>query len=559
MGFKGEVGSSVLRHSVVLIALSLVIGGGLSAFGTASAAVDGDFEYELINGGTAVSIIGYHGIGGDVVLPSSILGKPVKKIANSAFEGCENIETISLPESLTAIGHYSFMTCRNLTSISIPANVTSIGIYVFNECGSLVSIDVDADNPNYASVDGVMYDKGLTKLWQCPGGKSGDLSIPEGVATITAWSLSYCDKLINVSMPDSVTVVEAFAFIGCSAMNSVRLSNNLTVIEAGVFSECSGLINVQIPQNTTAIGDWAFENCRSLTSVSIPTGVVSLGVHSFGNCEQLTGISVPETVAYISSGAFSGCTLLSDITLPEGISVIENALFMNCRSMGSLVIPSSVSAINENAFNGCSSLRNITIPANVTYIGDRAFSGCSGLSRIVFKGDAPSTGNDWADDWDEDLSVYFFEGATGFTTPTWGGLPCSLYPSIPGAPTNVAMAPLGDTVTISWNAPLDDGGAVVDYYIVYQNGVPICNTSTDRVTIYDLLDGEAYEFTVVAHNFVGVGEESSPVTFTVEEDDPEDDGSNGIDSTMVLLVTGAGLAIVALTAGLLIWKRKRNG
>jgi hypothetical protein len=549
----------MLRSLAVLLILSLIIGGGLSAVGSLSAAVEGDFEYELINGGTAASITGYAGEGGDVVVPSTIAGKPVKKIANSAFEGCENIVTISLPGSLTAIGHYAFMTCRNLTSISIPENVTSMGIYVFNECGSLGSIDVDADNPSYASVDGVLYDKGVSILRQCPGGKTGVLEIPEGVTTITAWSLCYCAEITSVSMPDSVTSVESFAFFGCSALASVELSRNLTTIDAGAFSLCSDLVSVQVPEGVTTIGDWAFEHCLSLTSVSLPSGVGSLGVSSFGYCEKLTQVHIPDTVTYMGSGAFKGCTLLSEITLPEGIPAIESTLLMDCRSLVSVTIPDSVGAIYEHAFSGCTALRNITVPANVTSIGDRAFAGCSALTYITFEGDAPSTGSDWADDWNDGLSIYFLEGSAGFTVPTWNGLPCSLFPSLPGSPVDLTVAGLGNDITLTWNDPIDDGGAVIEYFVVYQDGVPVCNTTAKRATLLDLVSGETYEFKVVAHNFVGNGEMSAPVSFTAGDEAQEDDGEDGSDPTIVLVAAGAVVAIVASIAVFFVVKRRGKG
>ncbi|HNU36695.1 MAG TPA: fibronectin type III domain-containing protein, partial [Methanomassiliicoccales archaeon] len=91
------------------------------------------------------------------------------------------------------------------------------------------------------------------------------------------------------------------------------------------------------------------------------------------------------------------------------------------------------------------------------------------------------------------------------------------------------------------------------------DGVPVCNTTTKRVTILDLVSGETYEFKVVAHNLVGNGEMSAPVSFTAGDEVQEDDGEGGSDAMVILLAAGAVLAIVALMAIFFIVKRRGKG
>lgn len=55
-----------------------------------------------------------------------------------AFEGCEDLEYINVPNSITHIGTCAFGNCKNLISINIPNNVTYIGEYAFTNCEKLI-------------------------------------------------------------------------------------------------------------------------------------------------------------------------------------------------------------------------------------------------------------------------------------------------------------------------------------------------------------------------------------------------------------------------------------
>ncbi|HOQ25327.1 MAG TPA: leucine-rich repeat protein [Methanomassiliicoccaceae archaeon] len=88
---------------------------------------------------------------GRFVIPSS-----VTIIFDDAFGGCEFLTEITIPDTVTRIGDYAFSDCHSLPSIDIPASVTYIGNGTFGWCPSLETIDVDEENPNYASIDGVL-------------------------------------------------------------------------------------------------------------------------------------------------------------------------------------------------------------------------------------------------------------------------------------------------------------------------------------------------------------------------------------------------------------------
>jgi hypothetical protein len=134
---------------------------------------------------------------------------------------------------------------------------------VFLFCSSLISITVDAGNPNYSSQDGVLYNKAQTILIQCPGGKSGDFSIP-----------------------GSVTSIDTYAFANCTGLTSVTFPNSVTTIGMYTFSGCTGLTGVSIPDSVTSIGGWAFYACSSLTGAYFYGNAPTMGSNVFLNCSS---------------------------------------------------------------------------------------------------------------------------------------------------------------------------------------------------------------------------------------------------------------------------------
>jgi hypothetical protein len=167
-----------------------------------SAATSGNFNYT--DNGTYITITGSPiSVTGAVAIPSTINGKPV-----------------------TSIGPSAFFFSSGLTSVSIPSSVTSIGSYAFSNCKGLASILVDAANPNYSSSDGVLFNKPLTSLIRCPGGKSGAYTIPSGVTSIEISAFDSCSGLTSVTIPAGVTSIGNGAFAFCSGLTSASFMGN---------------------------------------------------------------------------------------------------------------------------------------------------------------------------------------------------------------------------------------------------------------------------------------------------------------------------------------------
>lgn len=145
-----------------------------------------------------------------VTLPSS-----VTSIGTYAFEHCAALARVAIPEKVTSIGQQAFYDCGGLTDVTIPANATSIGTLAFSNCVSLTDIFVAEENPQYASKDGALFNKDVTKLVAYPAGKTGAYTVPAGVTGIESDAFFGCVGLTSLTIPSDVTRIGAFAFSHC--------------------------------------------------------------------------------------------------------------------------------------------------------------------------------------------------------------------------------------------------------------------------------------------------------------------------------------------------------
>lgn len=194
--------------------------------------------------------------------------------------------SIDIPSSVTKIGEKAIFDCDRLTSVRLPASCASIVGNPFGSCNSLEELVVDGDNLNFASVDGVLYDKDIRTLMVFPGARHS-VDVPPSVTTIGASAFYACDSLRSVSMP-SVTRLSDAAFYGCENLSLAEMPK-VTVVGDSAFLFCRNLKSVSMPSVVT-IGKYAFEACDSLVSVDIPASVTSIGSLAFYFSDSLTSV-----------------------------------------------------------------------------------------------------------------------------------------------------------------------------------------------------------------------------------------------------------------------------
>ena len=198
----------------------------------------------------------------DLVIPDE-----VKIIKDRAFNYCNSIKTVTMPNGLTSIGMAAFMGCKNLISIDLPNSVTSWGSAAFANSG-----------------------------------------------------------LETVSLANGLTSIGVGTFMDCQNLISIDLPNSVTSIGSSTFAK-SGLKTISIPHGLTRIDSEAFMGCKNLTSIDLPNSVTYIGNSAFAN----SGLKVARLGKQISkiSDAFSKCEdleylIFASETLPIGVNDVIN-------------------------------------------------------------------------------------------------------------------------------------------------------------------------------------------------------------------------------------------
>ena len=253
-------------------------------------------------------------------------------------------------------------------------------------------IRIDEQSPYFSSVDGVLYNKDQTVLWNMPKKKpTTDFVIPSSVTHIGKYAFCGCANLMSIELPSSLTSIGESAFYGCINLMSIELPSSLTSIGDYAFDYCRGLTAIKFPSPSTRIGRYIFSDCTGLTSIEFPSSVTNIGVGTFSYCTGLTSIELPPSLTHIGESAFNGCTGLTSIEIPSSVTSIGDVAFGICTGLTSVTFeaPSSITSIGDWTFSRCTGLTSIEIPSTVTAIGDYAFNECTSLASVTFE--APSS------------------------------------------------------------------------------------------------------------------------------------------------------------------------
>ena len=330
-------------------------------------------------------------------LAAVTLSNQLTAIAPSAFNNCPVLNDVVIPESVTTIHNTAFGACSAMTGITIPATVTAMGTYVFQNCTSLQTATF-AEGTTLTVIPEGTFD-GCTAL--------NEFAIPASVSAINAYAFRNCTALPDISFPATLTKLGGEAFRNCTSLTEVTIPATITAMDAnvfwnsgvvkaevlcpvmgqGTFYQCSNLESVNIHEGVETIGLGAFHGCTKLPAVDIPSTVTKILENGFRDCSSLASVVIPPSVTSIGNYVFAGCAQLQSAIFAEGISlpVIPFGCFFECRALESISIPASVTSIDGEAFRRCSAMTSVNFPDNtaLTTIGDGAFRGCEALPNIV--------------------------------------------------------------------------------------------------------------------------------------------------------------------------------
>lgn len=420
------------QKTLLLLCLCLIVGTNVSADYTL---VDGIY-YALRNGKAVVNSQDdnvYNSYSGNVVIPDTVTYNgqtyTVETIGYDAFRDCENLISVSVPNTVTRIYDRAFYNCGALTSVTLPENISFINEELFYNCSSLTSVNIPK------SVEQI----GKYAFYGCSSLTS--ITIPDNVTWINNEAFYNCSSLVSVTFGNKLSRIWDSAFRGCTSLTSVTFPNSLKELFESAFYGCSSLTSVNIPESVTEIRQMAFKDCYALTSISIPKSVTSIGNMAF-DCNNLTSVTIEsdailseprdpntslrtifgnhvqeyvigEKVKAIGSYTFYNSGNLTSISIPESVTTIGDYAFYKCSQMTSAIIGNGVTNIGNSAFNNCSNLTVVFLGSGVTDIGNGAFNRCTSITDFYCLAEnVPTIGtHDFYEDFLKTVTLYVPEAS----------------------------------------------------------------------------------------------------------------------------------------------------
>ena len=312
----------------------------------------------------------------------------VTAVGNHAFDGCEALTAVILPDGVTRIGAGALYGCAELASVRLPDTVTRVGNSAFAACGQL-----------------------------------REITLSETLRIIEDLAFDQCAALTEIDLPDTVSSIGSKAFRG-TGLRAVRLPGGLQLMGLSVFESCADLEEVVWTPSVTEVPALTFSydwSPNRLVSLFLPEGVRKIGESAFSAAAGLKRIYLPASLQLIDSGAFAPCSALTDVyyagtagqkediqintgndclldaqwhleALPgeceKGIHVLEDGACRYCRRSflpaGPEVIrlPEGLIRLEAEALSGVSG-RAAVVPPDCGQIGSRAFADCPAL-RLLF-------------------------------------------------------------------------------------------------------------------------------------------------------------------------------
>lgn len=366
----------------------------------------------------------YRGYETEIAIPAG-----VTSIGESAFEG-KDIESVKVPDGVTALGYRAFYHCTKLKSVELPKTLQTIASYAFRSCENLESITVSGtsakkgtvmipgsvtemkdftfggsdliteldittstavisnrivDLPNVNTVkatgstkykvqDNILYDKSVEDLYYFPQGSSKtQVILPEGVEVIEKAAFYNCKNIENITLPQTLWKIDDMALWGCEKIKKLELTSKISSVGSYVFRDCKALEEIiVVPENTyfKSVDGILYEKKKYMRMMVCPA--MKQGI-----------VTVADGMHEIGTEAFHDCKYVTEVRLPESLETINSSAFEGCSALEKIELPDNIEQIGMYAFEDCTALKSVKLPARLTDIDQAVFAGCESLENIV--------------------------------------------------------------------------------------------------------------------------------------------------------------------------------
>lgn len=255
-----------------------------------------------------------------IVIPEQYEGKQVSSIGDRAFDDCDKIKSVVLPNSVESIGTEAFRSCRKCEHFQIPDTVQSIGNGAFKHCTQMK-----------------------------------EFRLPSSIQEIPEAMFEGCFRLKKVFMTETVMEIGPRAFYNCQSLESISLPPYLTKIGSNAFYQCLQLHELVLPHSIQTIGQSAFEKSTNIYEVIYSGSLTEWMKIEFGY--KGNPMTVCERVW------IGGEQLSETVVIPDAVTVLKDYCFDGNKTIQNIVVHSGISPINvsSKAFVRCPALTDLYI------------------------------------------------------------------------------------------------------------------------------------------------------------------------------------------------------
>ena len=199
-------------------------------------------------------------------------------IRAGAFAGLDDLEVLTLSDTVEKIGSGAFADCASLRTVMIPRSVTSIADDAFDGCDALEAVTMPRELEEAAAE---IFGSAVAITWLEP---PTPVLIGDGKFTAKARKEIYHGEETMI-IPEGYSEIRAGACAGLEDLVSVTLPSTLKKILSGAFADCTALESIVIPKGVISLEEDAFDGCSSLKNVTIPAGLEDIARECFPNAE----------------------------------------------------------------------------------------------------------------------------------------------------------------------------------------------------------------------------------------------------------------------------------
>lgn len=327
---------------------------------------ENDFTYEYNDESKTAVLAGYNVSGNLVPCPLVI---PDETTYNN-----QTYKVTSIKENVFA--------STALTSIKLGKNIDTLNYGIFKDVLTLEEILVDENNPNYASLDGVLTSKDTKTLIAYPIDKTHGEMVLDSFTTIAPYAFANNRNITSLIVTDNVESIGDYAFSYMTFMKEITLPSTMSKTSEGMCYHCHSLETINFTSDIFEIGKLSFANCIEMKIIDLPDTVTIVDDYGFYDCTKVRKIILHEGLEEIGTSAFCRAKFVSEITLPSTIKRLGDHAFSEITELKTVTLNEGLEEIGEMAFSNSTYLRQINIPSSVKKIGANPFFGVASLAEI---------------------------------------------------------------------------------------------------------------------------------------------------------------------------------